>query len=901
MSDFASIFGVKTLKEPFNRKAALYLQAHISDFESDPTKQASSKDSIDRLIAQSRGESFIRVAYGKAAASAGKRKGAVKDHGRWFAKTPGAMQGICRLIRQTVCAELWIDVDFVNCHPVILAGMCRTVYRVPCPFLEKYLKHREVMLKEMVEGELVESVESVDSDVESEAAQSTSANSTAGSVESETGASVAFDAAAVASVESDAATAESATTDAVPATGKPRGILNREEAKKIVLKVLNGGIVKDVQVSWWNDMCKEFANIASAIALHPDNTHYLQECKNDKRGDNNLHARTMSAVLCNEENRCLEELFAFLKEEGLVVDQCSLIFDGLMIQDNPTNRQKVAQPGFFEEVSDRIYKVTGHQLEAKVKEFDEVYELPADYADTVSDIFLIDAGNDGQAATEFIRRNQGMLVKSQGRTFWMKGGVYTEHPKMVREGIVGGIRDMEIYMKTSSKFGDLIPYSQNRRHIDDCVKLVMDDETVEDPSFIDKLYSSSLQYLAFEDGVYSFKTKELLPYPVEGVYFTFKIHRLFPRNVDPEVTKMVMDRVLVPIFPDEKQMGYYLHRMSRSLAGEVVDKVWHVCIGERNSGKGVLCDFLKKAFQEFVHTFNSESLLCNNMPNADAAKAQSWISPLEFKRVIVSNEMKLLGGRARLDGNMIKRLASGGDEIQTRTNHKDEVNKRIQCTMWLHGNEIATVDPPDAYQTLQVFSFQSAFIPVTEMKQRGNACPRHWKPEDPTIKTWINTPDVVDAFTMIVLEYYDVLKLPVPYCVSKHSDQFKGASSVRDIDRFAEVVKYDPISKRKTFLDEIALALEKAGLKGLSKNNIQDYVAKLYGNKTFPEGFPPTYGQFTKEGKRGYGFTRIKLEDIVEFNPLEEKRAENLRRSEAVKQQVRNEGSELGKRTFDEI
>jgi hypothetical protein len=828
MSVFASIFDEKKFKEPFNRKAALYLQKNITYFETDIKKQESCQNNIDKLLTQSKGEAFINVTYDKAAVGTDKQNKKQKDHGRWFAKTPGALQGMCRRIRQTICDGEWIDIDFVNCHPVVLAGMCQNTFKIPCPFLEKYLQDREVMLQEMVEG----------------------------------------------------------------------GVPNRDEAKKKVLKALNGGIVTDVKTPWWDALQQEFAYIASVVALHSDNAQYLQEGKEDKRGDYNLYARTMNKVLCEEENKCLEVLFIALKDEGLVTNTCSLIFDGLMIPDTTSNREKITQPGFFMHISKKIFEITKHQIEVKIKEFDEIYELPADYADTVSDIFVVDPGNDAQAATEFFKRFPGKLVKSQGRTFFMNGGIYTEHPKMVREGIVGAIRGMEIYIRSSSPMGELTPYSQNRRHIDDCAQLIMQDNTIEDHSFVDKLFTSSLHYMAFEDGIYSFKTKELLPYPVKDVFFTIKINRPFPRNVDPEVTRRIMKKVLEPIFPDENQMRYYFHRMARSLAGAVQDKLWHINIGERNCGKGVVGDFMRMAFQDFVSIFNSESLLCNNMPSGDAAKAQSWISPLEFKRIIFSNEMKLQGGRAKLDGNMIKRIASGGDEIQTRTNHKDEVNKRIQCTMWLNANDIAPCDPPDAFQTLQVFSFQSAFIPANEMEERGDTCPRHWKPEDSDIKTWINTPENIDAFTMFVLGNYDTSKCPVPECVSMHSNRFKGASSVRDIDRFAEVVKYNANPKNRVFTAEIIMALNDAGLKGISANNVGDYVEKLYGNK----GLPPKSIQFEKCKKRARGYSHIILNCIVEFNILDEKRVENMRKSETVRKQIRNEEFETtGKRKFDDI
>jgi hypothetical protein len=666
----------------------------------------------------------------------------------------------------------------------------------------------------------------------------------------------------------------------------------RSDAKKNILQAMYGGVVEDVKVTWWDEMNKEFEHILRKVAEHATSEVYAKDIPKDTY---NRDAKITSAALQQAENHCLELLFNILKGEEMVSGECSLIFDGLMIRDNSTNRDKLTD-AFLKGVSKKIYAKTKHWLDISVKEFDEAYELPENYEDHIQDIFTIDAGNDAQAVEEFFKRFPGKLIKSQGRVFWEQDGIYTEDAAQVKDGIVGAIRSMEIFMKSLSKSGELVPYSRNRKHIDDCLKLIMHDNTSQDPTFVEKLFSSTLRYLAFEDVVYSFETGQTMPYSeAKGIYFTTKIHRPFPTNVNPATIAEVFEKILIPIFPDKAQMNYYLHRMSRSMAGEVFDKLWHVCIGERNSGKGVLCDMLKHAFQCFIHTINSESLLVTNNPNADAAKGQSWMSQLEFKRVGQANEVKLQGGKAKIDGNIVKRLASGGDEVQTRTNHKDETNKHLQCTIWLNCNEMAPVEPVDAHQTLEVFHFTSAFVSKQEMESKGKSCPKHWKEADAVIKTWINTPEVIDAFTMIILGAYST-KAEVPPVVSGHSDLFKGESAVHVLDRVAEVVKYDT-SGPNMFTDEVKLKLEDAGITGLTSFTIATYIDKLYGHMTPP----PVNKQIKKDGKRGYGFTNIQLEDVFAFNLSDQRKHAQLRTSEISKHQIRNEVTELGKRQANEM
>ena len=160
-------------------------------------------------------------------------------------------------------------------------------------------------------------------------------------------------------------------------------------------------------------------------------------------------------------------------------------------------------------------------------------------------------------------------------------------------------------------------------------------------------------------------------------------------------------------------------------------------MGERNSGKGVICELLALAFQRFVQTINSENLLCTRMVDGDAAKKQSWMSSLEFTRIAVSNEIQFQTEYHKVDGNMIKRLASGGDTVEVRTNYKDEVRKKLQCTMFLCCNEFPPVSPVDTYETLEVINFRTTFENKEEIDARGDSCPAHWAPRDDDIKRWI--------------------------------------------------------------------------------------------------------------------------------------------------------------------
>ena len=61
-----------------------------------------------------------------------------------------------------------------------------------------------------------------------------------------------------------------------------------------------------------------------------------------------------------------------------------------------------------------------------------------------------------------------------------------------------------------------------------------------------------------------------------------------------------MDKVIIPIYPDETERKYNAHIKSRALAGCYEDKKWYGYSGSRNSGKGTETGILRNAFGDFV-------------------------------------------------------------------------------------------------------------------------------------------------------------------------------------------------------------------------------------------------------------------------------------------------------------
>jgi hypothetical protein len=398
---FKKTFGVDALKEPFNRKAALYLQANLGDFIEDPAKREVAENKIKDLLNSSMGQHHNRVLYAKGKEALDGTKG------RWCAQTPGAMQYMSRRIRHTLCKGLWIDLDFVNCYPTILLGLCKKLSIIH-QHLERYVLRRESLLTEMVEV---------------------------------------------------------------------GGVSDRKAAKDLVIRALNGGSVSDmVSLPWWKEMCREFTAIAKAITNHADFQKFKRHVEEVRASSDqyNLDGKTLSAILCDRENQCLESFFTFLKEQGCIPgDQCALIFDGIMVADTDEIRAKVTDKEFLGTFTSEIEGDVGCRLEVKVKEFDEAFELPKDYEDQVAgDVIVIERGYDSQAVDAFYEKYRNRLIMSRGRIFWYHDGIYHEGKGAVERHIIQALQAMNIMLQGKEQ---LLPYSANARHLQECSKLIMMD------------------------------------------------------------------------------------------------------------------------------------------------------------------------------------------------------------------------------------------------------------------------------------------------------------------------------------------------------------------------------------------------------------------------------------------
>ena len=195
--------------------------------------------------------------------------------------------------------------------------------------------------------------------------------------------------------------------------------------------------------------------------------------------------------------------------------------------------------------------------------------------------------------------------------------------------------------------------------------------------------------------------------------------------------------------------------------------MFHVLLGEPNTGKSTVTGLLCKTFGSYVKTWELDNLKYKTGSTTDEAKRLSWIAPLVGARIALSNEARMDG--VKLDGNLAKRL-SGGDAITYRQNFKDETTQEIMTTFFAMGNDMPSFSPEDAALRVRMnyATFNYSFVPKPEEE-----CGEWEKPADPLLKMKIESDEWKDAFTHIILDAYAAgVRLPAPESVKAATDEY---------------------------------------------------------------------------------------------------------------------------------
>ena len=220
--------------------------------------------------------------------------------------------------------------------------------------------------------------------------------------------------------------------------------------------------------------------------------------------------------------------------------------------------------------------------------------------------------------------------------------------------------------------------------------------------------SSSLGKILFENGYYDFMERKFYDKFNHDYVFFGKIHHTFQAFLDEDL--QYMESIKQRLFYNSlgKDVGdYFILNLARGLSGECMKRILFA-IGDTNCGKGVITSATSLSIGDYFGSFNAESI-AHRETSQDEAQIMRWVMLLRYKRIIISNEMK---SGITLNGNFIKKIASGGDPLIGRTHCKEETEFNTHFLPIVLDNDMSKITPyDDAVDTrVRCLSFNKSFV-----------------------------------------------------------------------------------------------------------------------------------------------------------------------------------------------
>lgn len=496
-----------------------------------------------------------------------------------------------------------------------------------------------------------------------------------------------------------------------------------------------------------DNLIKELKQLCKSLVLQKDFSDYkeLLPVKEQNPG------KILSYILCDHEVEAVTELMDAFKKQGIEVTM--YIYDGFQVRskDNATidrilretpndfGLKFIRKP--FPETLDKV-KVDDARSMVEIEQLLASLDKLIGFTDQhCAQLFL-----DKHVGNDLAKTNGGIVVYNDKRGVWMESE--PDWLLMYEDiAITDGEKVKEHYVQNAKGY--------------DCVKKYLKPmaKGLPNTEIISELNNAILGKLFFNDGWVDLRTGETGVVTNSREVGFWKINRDMPdwreySMEHPDVVELMTKGL--NIF-EEEQLDVVLWAVARAAAGYVTDKLVYLIPGQRDSGKGVLCALMEQALGIFPNGICTHTTIPmhKDIENGDA-KARSWFiaSNMHLARIALSNE--LVGSKkGRVDGNTIKSLASGGDKIKARLNHKDERDEHNNSTCFFFFNPptyggLPTFEPADALQKCMLFEMPFIF---TEDEKLLASSPIY-KPADHNIKSWIKNNNIGNAFVWLLINKF---------------------------------------------------------------------------------------------------------------------------------------------------
>jgi hypothetical protein len=538
--------------------------------------------------------------------------------------------------------------------------------------------------------------------------------------------------------------------------------LTRDQCKEVGFIFLYGG-----------NMEKEFKKLGLTTNTHPDSVWTL--CKQlskdmelftmrfadvyrdvfDSLGAKR-NAAKLSIVMQHIERHLAIILVNIAQNMDLEVGD--ICHDGIFISKNGSPVDDDLCNELIDRCTHAIKNETGFIVKLSVKDMVEptwVQDLVAVDPNEVTsdDDYIINTDDEG--VSKFMKKFSGRIVyavdgwyiRPLNSYFWLSG----DH------NVKAEIMNCNFFIKRAKT----VPYSANASGCNSIfTALCSRKQDLVDKDFITRVNKSIVGYIHWEDKHYHGPTKKFYdndPNSGLGAFICMKgkapVEMFNSLTEDDPIYQSMITRCFSML---ETQQRVDLFRcLSRALFGHIKDKVWFVLDSPRDGGKSTITRGMSGAFGEYV--VDGVRAPTVGVHSNDSSK-NAWILSrrLDKCRVSWSQEvattMNMNGSSSQvpLDGNLIKKLASGGDPIDVRALFGGESSIVYNAMMFLNVNGLPVTNPKDAIKTAIPFTIMKEYTSDPEKLAAGGI----YAPVDQAAASLMDNPNYMVRLQWAILKLH---------------------------------------------------------------------------------------------------------------------------------------------------
>lgn len=496
----------------------------------------------------------------------------------------------------------------------------------------------------------------------------------------------------------------------------------------------------------FKDYDKEMKQIQKQLIGKPEYKELFDTVPIEKREDN-YNGCAINRILCFYENEILQHVIHIINKRELEI--AILMMDGLQIYGNHYD-----DVDLLKEITTYVgEQMPNLNMRWAYKDHDMTLSVPDDFDETepqVSDKPFVCSDLE---ATQKVYSLYPHWKFCEGNLYVFDEGIWSCNDATFRN-IITKFNDKlwtsVMNRKTEQLEASAIKSYGNTTDLKNKIIKEMPSLCIDD-NWIKRTERSSLGMLMFQNGYLDLRSGlfyDNKDYPFNpNIVFSYKIpHDWICETEESIKYKLDIEKRLF-YDPLGKDVGdFFIYNLARGLAGDVMKRIIFG-LGYGNTGKSTLSKALLRSCGGYVDTFNANNL-AYRQTGQDQAQQNRWIMLKKDKRIILSNEVN---SQVTLNGNGIKALSSGGDELEGRGHGESERSFNIQFLTVVFANDLPTIKPYDdaVDKRIRVVSYTKQYVegePMNEMELTG----------DPEIDTEIDSIEFQQAFLKIlVLKYLD--------------------------------------------------------------------------------------------------------------------------------------------------